>query len=574
MRKFLVFAGSFLFVAALALGAWWSWPILFPSVPQGWLSTLAKVDAALVQNRWAAARSLLEKPPERLPVNGWLQWEKRVNAVATKTGAWPWAASSSAVGYEQYPGNADLAAVRVWALMKAHQPAEALPIVEKVLKGTRWESLGLQARLEAEGLASGTWDDLRQTLAQPSTSYHVYDHLVRLDPSPSLRKNALLSALAVGDLDAARTHLEILTPQERDKPPFDRLQGLMAYDQGDWVRAAALLKSLSQRRPDTLLILADVYLHLGDPEQARIIYDQLLADRPNELPLALGVNRAALAIDQNDAAKAVELLNRTMAAQTSGNLDQARLLLLEARFRLGEKGAVKTELDALIETSGESSLALEAYLLKGRLFPEWNSVPRLWSLLHRHPAFSPLAERLTWLLLATEDYEGAKRALDLHEATLKKAGQDPPWWSRELRAMLLAAQDQFPQSGEAYAAVPEPWRDATFYANWSLVSLTQAQLADPDARKGFLDKAMENLGRALDLLPPATDAASLKRRSVWLTRRGELQMALVPLQNSAQRASLKSAAAEDFRQASLLDPDNLRASFLLRQTLTQQQDKS
>jgi hypothetical protein len=90
----------------------------------------------------------------------------------------------------------------------------------------------------------------------------------------------------------------------------------------------------------------------------------------------------------------------------------------------------------------------------------------------------------------------------------------------------------------------------------------------------FLDQAMENLGKALDLLPPSTDAASLKRRSVWLTRRGELQMALVPLQDAAQRATLRSAAAEDFRQASQLDPDNLSASFFLRQSLSQQQGKS
>jgi hypothetical protein len=85
---------------------------------------------------------------------------------------------------------------------------------------------------------------------------------------------------------------------------------------------------------------------------------------------------------------------------------------------------------------------------------------------------------------------------------------------------------------------------------------------------------MEHLGQALDLLPPASDAPSLKRRSAWLTRRGELQIALVPLENAVQRAILKAAATEDFRQASQLDPDNLRASFLLRQTLSQPQDKS
>ena len=121
--------------------------------------------------------------------------------------------------------------------------------------------------------------------------------------------------------------------------------------------------------------------------------------------------------------------------------------------------------------------------------------------------------------------------------------------------------------------MPQAWRDATFVANWSLVSLVQAQQSDPDERKTLLEGALENLTKALDLLPPASDQVLLKRRSQWLTRHGELQSALVPLQNPSQRLQLRSAATEDFRQAALLDPDNLRASFLLRQTMTVPQDK-
>jgi hypothetical protein len=574
MRKFLAVVGTLLVIGALGWGAWWSWPILFPSLPSAWLSSLAKADAALVQNRPDLARTVLNRPPKNLPVMGWLQWEKRVQAVAVQTGAWAWASKTATAAQSQYPGNADLAAYLVWTLLRDHRADEAAALAAKVLKGTAWQGLELQARVEAEGLASGNWSALRETLADPSSaSYQVYSRLASLDPDSGIRKNALLSALAAGQLDVAREHLGVLTPAQRDRPPFDRLQGLMAYDQGDWARAAALLKSLSQRQSETLLVLADVYLHLGDPDQARIIYDQLLADHPNEISLSLGVNRATLALDQGDPAKALDLLTRTMAAHPEGNWDKVRLLILEARFQLGEKDAVKTALDTLIGASPESTLSIEAELLKGRLFPDWSSPPRLWSLLHRHPDFSPLAERLAWLLMASQDYSGANRVLDLHEQALKKAGQEPPWWSKELRAFLLAVEDRLSESSEVFAAVPSSWRDATFYANWSFVSLIQAQQADPDARKALFDDAMENLTKALDLLPPASDPAMLKRRSLWLTRRGELQSALVPLQNPAQRGPLRSAAAEDFRQATQLDPDNLRASFLLRQSLAANEEK-
>jgi hypothetical protein len=574
MRKFLVLSGCVLLVAALGAGAWWAWPILFPSLPSGWLSTLAKADAALVQNRPDLARKALDPPPKALPVSGWLQWEKRVNAVALQTQAWPWAAQTAAAAQAQYPGNADLTAYLVWTLLQSRQPAQAVVWADKVLAGTSWDSLRTQAKIEAQGMAGGDWSEFRQTLSEPSSAaFSLYQRLASLDRQPEIRKNALLSALAEGRLDDARDHLGVLTPAQRDLPPFDRLQGLMAYDAGDWNRAAALLKSLGHSQPETLLVLADVYLHLGDKDQARIIYDQLLADRPETIPQALGVNRATLALEQNDPGAALELLKKVAAQNPSDPDGKTRLLVLEARFRLGEVDAVRTELDKLADEGKESTVGLEAELLKGRLFPEWSSVPRLWSLLHRHPEFPPLAERLAWLLLVSQDYAGAHRVLDLHEAALAKAGQPSEWWSHWLRALLFAAEDRLDEASAAFDSVPAAWRDSTFYADWSLTSLVRAQQSDPEKRKPLLDDALERLSRALDLLPPGTDPSALHRRSLWLTRRGELQTSLLPLTNPAQRGALRAAAAEDLRQAVQLDPDNFRASFLLRQALATKQDK-
>ena len=111
-----------------------------------------------------------------------------------------------------------------------------------------------------------TGPTLRDKAAEPGSS-DLWDQLTTFDAGSEIGKNALLAALADGRMDSARSHLDALSPMERDKPPFDRLQALMAYDQGDFGRAAALLKSLPHQ-PDTLLVLADVYLHLGDPGQA------------------------------------------------------------------------------------------------------------------------------------------------------------------------------------------------------------------------------------------------------------------------------------------------------------------
>ncbi len=575
MRKFLVLTGSLLFIVSLGLGGWWSWPILFPSLPADWLSTLSKADAALLQDRPDLARSALKVLPSSLPVDGWLQWEKRVHAVAVRTQDWKWAAEVAGAAYRQFPGNADLAAYLVWTLLKDRRPAEAGVLAKKVLVGGPWEGLLQQAVIEADGLATGDWSALGEVLDKPSEeSFVLYGRLAELAPSQEIRKNALLAALSLGRLDSARNYLGVLTPEQRDLPPFDRLQGLMAYDQGDWTRAATLLKSLAQGRPDTLLVLADVYLHLGDRNQAKIIYDQMLADSPREMPLAMGVNRATLALGEGDPGKALQLLSLLVEINPSDGPEKARLLVLEARYQLGEVEAVRTALDRILEEGDESALSLEAELLKGRLFPDWTSQPRLWSLFHRHPEFSPLAERLAWLLLVDRDYSNAHRVLEIHKDTLKRLGKEPPWWVGLLRALIAGAEDNLIESDEAFASVEEPWRDATFYANWSLVSLVRAQRSGEEQRKPLLDDSLEKLTRALDLLPPGSDMASLQRRSQWLMRRGELQSSLVPFQKPALRGALRSAAIEDFRQAVQLDPENLRASFLLRQALAVTQEPS
>jgi len=575
MRKFLLLTGSLLLAAALGLGGWWAWPILFPPGASGWLSTLAKADAALVQDRPDLARKILDEPPATLGVAGWLQWDKRVFAVANRTGAWDWAEKAARAGQAQFPGNPDLAALVVWCLSRQGKAGEASALAEKVLPKSTWGPLADQVRIEAAGWARGDWSDLRQKLADPGpASGPVYGALATLVSDPGIRRNALLSALAAGRLDEARQLLDGLSSTQRDQPPFDRLQALMAYDQGDWARAAALLKNLPKDQSDHLLLLADVYLHLGDRAQARIIYDQMAADHPDDLPLALGLNRAALALEDREPDRALELLTRTAQAHPDLGPEAVRLPTLEARFQNGETEAVRQALDRLIAEGQESEGALDAELLKGRLFPEWTSVPRLWSLLHRHPASQPLAERLAWTLLAAQDTAGCLKVLGFHDAALAKAGEPPTWWTPYLRALAASLDGRWADAQASFDAVPTAWRDASFWADWALVAAVQAQEAPEADRRPLLENALERLSRGLDLLPPQGEAAGLVRRSLWLTRRGELRVTLLPLELPAQRGALRSAAAEDFRQAVRLDPANLRASFLLRQSEATNQEKS
>jgi len=86
-----------------------------------------------------------------------------------------------------------------------------------------------------------------------------------------------------------------------------------------------------------------------------------------------------------------------------------------------------------------------------------------------------------------------------------------------------------------------------------------------------LENALENVTRALNLLPPNADRNSLILRSRLLTQRGSIEWALVAWQKPNARKTFRNLALDDLNKASQLDPDNLRAAFLLRQTATLQE---
>src|SRR5262249_52167519 len=150
---------------------------------------------------------------------------------------------------------------------------------------------------------------------------------------------------------------------------------------------------------------------------------------------------------------------------------------------------------------------------------------------------------------------------------------EPPWWSRFLRGLTYAAENRLNMASDTLAAVPSPWRDATFWSDWALVGSVRAQQTSGSDREPLLNDALERLNKALDLLPPAATPELLKRRSLWLTRRGEVQTALIPLSAKDTGRTLKDAATRDLTQAAQLDPANLKAAFLLRQTLAASQEK-
>ena len=579
MRNFLRVVGWLVLAGSLAVGGWWAWPLVFPSQPPGFLSRLAKADSALQQGRPEVARKTLEPWPEGISAGQWAQWEKRIHALVLVSKDWKWAESGGRKALEQFPGNSDLGAFLTWILLKSGHSAEALAIAEKTLKGTAWESLLVQARVEnglfKVGLADEGWAALGASLASPDAgSPELYEKVLELAPEAQIKKNALLEALSVGRVDLAKNYLGSLTENQRSQAPFDRLQAYMAYDQEDWLKSAALLRNLGTSDTATYQVLADVYLHLQQFEQARIIYDQILADTadPKAIPDSIYLNRATIALFEKDPGTALALLNRALlsAGQDSTGIDQIRLLLLEARQALGEGAQVRAQLDKILGNGEESAFQLEAELLKYRLFPEMMSLPRLWSLMHRHPDYPPLVERLVWLLLQQRDFLGAQRALNLFQAKVDPS-KGPPWWYLHYQSLLLALQNDLAGSLGALEKIPAPWRDTSYYANLAMVQTVRSRQVEADSRAVLLDGALEADTKALDLVSAGIGNSDLSLRSRLLAHRGIVTWSLVPYQKPSSRPKWKELALEDLRKSVQLDPENLRAAFLLRQATSTQE---
>ncbi|MEI8092741.1 MAG: hypothetical protein WCG80_00855 [Spirochaetales bacterium] len=586
MKGFLRVSAWFLLLSSLGAAGWWAWPLVFPPERPGLLSRLAKADSALQQGRADLARKALEPWPEGLSAGQWLQWEKRIHSIVVKTKEWGWAASAAHLATAQFPGNTELAAFETWVLLKAGRAGEALGVSEKLLAKTVWAPLLGQARLEAGLFAakpgeprdsSSDWLALRQALAtSEAADPELYGRVLELAPDDLLRKNALLVALAQGRLDLAQGFLGALSPSERGVPPFDKLQALMAYDQEDWARSAALLRNLAVSDPTTHQVLADVYLHLGELEQARLIYDQVLADSsPSEiLPPSLYLNRATIALIQSDPGLALALLNRALVTRSSESgtpLNAIRLLLLEARRDLGEESEVRAQLDKVLGDGQETPFQLEAELLKYRLFPEMESVPRLWSLMHRHPDTPPLVERLVWSQLIVKDYPAAQKALDLYRQKSKPVTELPWWWS-SYQGLLLALDGDLQGAEKTWEEVPAAWRDTSFHANLAQVQTSLSRRAPEDQRQVLLERALDNDTKALDLLPTGNGRQDLILRSQLLAHRGTVSWSLVAFQKPSLRQRWKDLALDDLRKASQLDANNLRAAFLLRQSASALQE--
>ncbi len=556
-----------LILATLAGGAVLFWTVFFPSSPPRLYHDLPRVDQDIQTGQFAQAESDLSRIPQSsLTSTGWLSLLKRAHLIAEKTGDWNYSRQLSQKALHLFPGNLNFRALLVWEDLQHGNATQALTEAQQ-LKGTSWHKLWLQASVEAQEFPEKPSSESVETylsslLQEPtSASLPVLQSLLPLGEQ-SWNTDLLIAALSQVRLDVAVEALRSLNDQIPQSPLLKSLSVLVSADQQHWDQA------LTQDRQNeplsdqlSLLLRAEILLHLHQEQAAQQIYDTLLAKNHN-LPEAVYLNLVGLALQKKDIPQAVRLIAQAKATQhwhTQAPLE--KLLTWQVEFAQGNTEAVNQAMQAVLEeakANGDTLFSTQVELLRMSLWPLTFSLPRLWSLFHEFPGFAPLAERLVWELMKEGDWQ---QALRVTEEWKTQSPEKPDWWYHYDRALIASHQNHFSESWESFSRISRSERDAYYYYNRGLVALLAAQKEAVSQKDEWLRKAGESFSSALNLSSELENSAFT---ADILYHRAEASLALMPDLDSDLSKSVYGTAVQDLQTAVVLNPQNWEAGYLYR----------
>ncbi len=558
-----------LVLGALAGGGILFWSVFFPSSPPQIYHDLPRVDQDLVTGRYAQAKADLSRiPQQNLSSIGWLSLLKRAVTIAEKSGDWAFAQKLTQSAFKQFPGNLNFRALLVWEALQQGKATLALQEAHE-LKGSAWNALWLQASVEAQHYpdqpaSSRVEAYLASILENPVTApLPVLQSLMPLG-EVSWNTDLVLAALSQVRLDVAVAALRSLNDQIPQSPLLKSLSVLVTADQHHWDQALAEDRKttpLSDRL--SMLLRAEILLHLHQDQKAQKIYDALVAHK-KDLPEAVYVNLVGLALRRHDLPAAVKWIAEAQQNQRwNSQAPLEKLLAWQVAFAQGKTQQVGQEMDRVLEEAkdeGDSLFSTQVELLRMSLWPETFSLPRLWSLFHEFPSFAPLAERLVWELMNQGAWHDARRVGDEWKA---HSPDEPDWWYRYDIALIASHENHFSEAWETLAKISRSERDGYYYYNRGLIALLAAQKVNPSQKDTWLRKAGESFSSALNQSADLGDSAFT---ADILYHRAEASLALLPDLDTNLSRAVYGTAVQDLQTAVVLNPQNWEAGYLYRIT--------
>jgi tetratricopeptide (TPR) repeat protein len=433
---------------------------------------------------------------------------------------------------ESLPGNEHLQALHIYAELRGGDTERAAKLATEHLRSPEYQSLRAEALLRSGAAPetntadivteSGTQDSdiLLAELSrasEPSEFLQAY----RLTNDTRFVVNAALRHAEQGRLNRAYALLrEHLVEHRR------AVRVKLAYDLGELEKARTELRSLSGRAassPEMQMLHAEIHLRQGRGEQARLLYQDVIAAKPSYSSLAF-LNVAAQLRDEaadgngEGSSRALEMIGRGLEA-FPGNVEliQAGTLL---HYEAGEASVSASETAVAAGADGQgrdgtegigaearrrarsffeehrrpAAAEDEAYLalLELALFSRKPTLEsRLaagWQLRNRFPEDEDIRHYLAWLAYQTGNYQELRHLLQSSGSRESGSAVSSDTMLAFYRGVIAVRDGELSEALEHFAAVSE----------------RSPQLWQADFNAGLLHDALGRHRQALSTLERAT----------------------------------------------------------------------
>jgi tetratricopeptide (TPR) repeat protein len=464
-------------------------------------------DRALQARSWDEASTRIRRAAEYAQTQRqWLQLLKRARRVS-RTGVsrtrddadTALFRSLSRRAAESLPGNEHLQALHIYAELRGGDTERAAKLATEHLRSPEYQSLRAEALLRSGAtLETNTADIVPESGTQDSDI--LLAELSRTSDAPEFLQAYRLTNDSRFVVNAALRHAE----QGRLSRAYALLREHMvehrravrvklAYDLGELEKARAELRSLSGRiasSPEMQMLHADIHLRQGRGEQARLLYQDVIAANPSYSPLAF-LNLAAQLRDEaangnaESSSRALEVIGRGLET-FPGNVEliQAGTLL---RYESGGASASPSETAVAGGGEGQGRDSTEGIGAKARrrarsFFEEhrrpaasedeaylallelalFSRKPTLesrlaagWQLRNRFPQDEDIRHYLAWLAYQTGNYQELRHLLQSSRGRETGSGTSSDTMLTFYRGVIAVRDSELSEALEHFAAASE-----------------------------------------------------------------------------------------------------------------------
>ncbi len=510
---------------------------------------IAEADEKVAEGSYRSGEDILRRVRgEKLSSQTWMSLLARGMQISEGLDDYTVLLDLSERAVEDLPGNEELWAVYVYALIKRGYYEKGFSSASEHLMSEEYRTLQYEAALKMnpDRVEPGIFEGSRfAPLAADTESLDpaAFDELASRLDDPRLHAASAVLRMISGEQERAMETAERL---ERYRE-YDLLRLYIAYDGGDFETALELLTRMNETgRIETYragMLEADILMSLGHFDRASTSYRNLIETQP-ETSWIPYLNLSWLAERRGDEEEALSYLfdaYKHFPGKKQVILPYALFLLQQNR---GSEAAEKLETlqERLSEDEDEDEgLALLIHYVRSADTNPQQFRSVLWELYNAHPGNEKIAQFFTWYLLGFNALGDARLVLDRFETEYGAVE-----WTYFYRGIISALGGDIETARENLETAFE------LRKRWE----TQYNLALIAMKRGNITDALERF-RSADILLTGNPEAAVKTAELAEIR---VKIAWILFLDGEYDAS-----ARQLGYALDLDPENLEGQLLSKQ---------